>query len=227
MTENLSPAEAARSAVIRRPTGAAATARAASTFQGDFQGDDAALTTAPASAVVYEAMRTTLHLPPATRTALKRRALDLDSTMGDLIRAAISSALQAPRGLAAASIEQRGASGGVRTTLDLPRPVHRALKRLAADEDTSLQALVVAAILQTYPDLAAKLRRTAAGGNGAPGQNGGTGGKGGKSPIGTGGSGGAGGRGGKGGGNDAGMAGSTGGVGDTGGSAGSKGIGAP
>jgi hypothetical protein len=42
----------------------------------------------------------------------------------------------------------------VRTTPDLPRPVRRTLKRLAADEDTSLQALVVAAILQTHPDLA-------------------------------------------------------------------------
>jgi predicted DNA-binding ribbon-helix-helix protein len=57
-------------------------------------------------------------------------------------------------GVAAASMEQRGANGGVRTTLDLPRPVHRTLKRLAADEDTSLQALVMAAILQTHPDLA-------------------------------------------------------------------------
>jgi hypothetical protein len=51
-------------------------------------------------------------------------------------------------------MEHRGESGGARTTLDLPRGVHRTLKRLAADEDTSLQALVVAAIVQTYPDLA-------------------------------------------------------------------------
>jgi hypothetical protein len=148
MTEKLSTADEVRAAVIRRPTGAAATARAASTFQGE----DAAPTTPPASAV-YEAMRTTLHLLPATRTALKRRALDLDTTMGELVRTAISSGLQEPAALAAASMEQRGASGGVRTTLDLPRSVHRTLKRLAADEDTSLQALVVAAILQTYPDL--------------------------------------------------------------------------
>ena len=99
-------------------------------------------------------MRTTLHLVPAMRTALKRRALDLDTTMGELIRTAISSSLRVPSGLALASMEHRGASGGVRTTLDLPRPLHRTLRRLAADEDTSLQALVVAAILQTYPDLA-------------------------------------------------------------------------
>ncbi len=153
MTEKLSPADAVRDAVIRRPTGAAATARAASTFQGEDAVPTAPTDPSP-SAVVYEAMRTTLHLPPATRTGLKRRALDLDTTMGDLIRAAISAALEMPAVLAAASMEQRGASGGVRTTLDLPRPVHRALKRLAADEDTSLQALVMAAILQTHPDLA-------------------------------------------------------------------------
>jgi hypothetical protein len=150
MTEKLSPVDAVRDAVIRRPTGAAATARAASTFQSE----DAAPISGQPTPVAYEAMRTTLHLPPATRTGLKRRALDLETTMGDLIRAAISSALQMPAVLAAASMEQRGASGGVRTTLDLPRPVHRTLKRLAADEDTSLQALVMAAILQTHPDLA-------------------------------------------------------------------------
>jgi len=150
MTEKLSTADAVRAAVIRRPSGAAATARAASTFQGE----DPARTAPPESAVVYEAMRTTLHLLPATRTALKRCALDLDTSMGELIRAAISSALRDPAGLAAASMERRGESGGVRTTLDLPRSVHRTLKRLAADEDTSLQALVVAAILRTYPDLA-------------------------------------------------------------------------
>ncbi|MGB9307549.1 MAG: hypothetical protein WCB92_28845 [Mycobacterium sp.] len=148
MTEKPSAADAVRASVIRRPTGAAATARAASTFQGD----DAAPIT-PVASPVYEAMRTTLHFLPAMRTALKRRALDLDTTMGDVIRAAISSGLQDPAALAGASMVHRGASGGVRTTLDLPRASHRTLKRLAADEQTSLQALVVAAILRTYADL--------------------------------------------------------------------------
>ncbi|WP_310772164.1 hypothetical protein [Mycobacterium sp. Z3061] len=150
MTDKLSTADAVRAAVIRRPTGAAATARAASTFQGV----DAVRTTRPPTPVAYEALRTTLHLLPAMRTALKRRALDLDTTMGDLVRGAISSGLQSPGALAGASLVHRGTSGGVRTTLDLPRASHRALKRLAADEETSVQALVVAAILQAYPDLA-------------------------------------------------------------------------
>lgn len=150
MTEKLSIAEVVRDAVIRRPTGAAATARAASTFQGD---DAAAQTTPLPPPVAYEAMRTTLQLHPVMRTALKRRALDLETTMGELIRAAINAGLQDPTALACASMVHRGTGGGVRTTLDLPRAVHRTLKRVAADEDTSLQALVMAAILQTYPDL--------------------------------------------------------------------------
>jgi hypothetical protein len=59
-------------------------------------------------------------------------------------------ALEVRKAVAAA---RAAVAGRVRTTLDLPRPVHRTLRWLAADEDTSLQALVVAAILPTYPDL--------------------------------------------------------------------------
>ncbi len=66
----------------------------------------------------------------------------------------ISLGLLNPLALAAASVGRRGPRGGVRITLDGPRHVHRTLKRLAADQDTSLQALVVAAILQIHPDLA-------------------------------------------------------------------------
>jgi hypothetical protein len=149
MTAKSSTADAVRASVIRRPTGAAAAARAASTFQSA----DEARTNSPASASVHEAMRTTLHLTPSLRTGLKRRALDSDTTMTELIRAAISTGLQDAAGLAAASMEHRRASSGARTTLDLPRDMHRTLKRLAADEDTSVQALVVAAIRRAYPEL--------------------------------------------------------------------------
>lgn len=103
--------------------------------------------------MVHEAMRTTLHLAPSVRTGLKRRALDSDSTMTELIRAAISAELQDAAGLSAASMEHRRTSGGARTTLDLPRDMHRTLKKLAAEQDTSVQALVVAAIRRAYPDL--------------------------------------------------------------------------
>jgi predicted DNA-binding ribbon-helix-helix protein len=151
MTEKPSTADAVRASVIRRPTGAAAAARAASTFQ---VADEARINSpAVRTSAVHEAMRTTLHLAPSLRTGLKRRAFDSDTTMTELIRAAISAGLQDAAGLAAASMEHRRASGGARTTLDLPRDMHRTLKRLAADEDTSVQALVSAAILQAYPDL--------------------------------------------------------------------------
>jgi hypothetical protein len=150
MTAKSSTADAVRASVIRRPAGAAAAARAASTFQNPQQPRPAAPTSA---AAVHEAMRTTLHLTPSVRTGLKRRALDSDTTMTELIRAAISAGLQDTAGLAAASMEHRRASGGARTTLDLPRDMHRTLKRLAADEGTSIQALVVAAITQTHPEL--------------------------------------------------------------------------
>jgi predicted DNA-binding ribbon-helix-helix protein len=143
-----STADAVRASVIRRPTGAAAAARAASTFQSP---DEAR---ASRSAAVHEAMRTTLHLPSSVRTGLKRRALDADTTMTELIRAAINAGLQDAAGLATASMAHRRTSSGARTTLDLPRDMHRTLKRLAADEDTSVQALVSAAILRAYPDLA-------------------------------------------------------------------------
>lgn len=143
-------ADAIGATVIHRTMGGAAAARAASAFDAD----DPALERPPAPVVPLEFMRTTLHLVPAMRTALKRRALDCDTTMGKLICTAVRTGLQEPSALALASREHRGVSGGVRTTLDLPRQLHRALKRLAAEEDTSLQALVMAAILGTFPDLA-------------------------------------------------------------------------
>ena len=112
------------------------------------------LSVAAAADEVHEAMRTTLHLSSSVRTGLKRLALDADTTMTELIRAAISVGLQDAARLAAASMAHQRESSGVRTTLDLPRDVHRTLKRLAADADTSVRALVTAAILQAYPDLA-------------------------------------------------------------------------
>jgi len=135
--------------VIHRPTGAAAAARAASTSK---RADKARISRPTYE--VPEAMRTTLHLATSVRTGLKHLALDADTTMTEVIRAAISVGMQDEAGLAAASMAHRRESSGVRTTLDLPRDLHRTLKLLAADADTSVQALVSAAILQAYPDLA-------------------------------------------------------------------------
>ena len=149
MTEKSTTADPVRASMIRRSTGAAAAARAARTSKSV----DKAHIIRPVSEVP-EAMRTTLQLPTSVRTGLKRLALDADTTMTEVIRAAISVGLQDAAGLATVSLAHRRVSSGVRTTLDLPRDLHRALKRLAADADTSVQALVSAAILQAYPDLA-------------------------------------------------------------------------
>ena len=136
-------ADMVRASVIRRPTGAAAPIRAAATFQGS---DAVAGGTEPM-------MRTTLQLPPTSRTALKRLALDADTTMSGLIRAAIVAGMERPDELATASLEHRRVSAGVRTTLDIPRALHRSLKRLAADRDTSVQALLIAAISRAHPNM--------------------------------------------------------------------------
>lgn len=155
MTTKPSTADDVRTSVIRRPTGAAAAARAASTFQNAEETSPPAKNSVMSStAAAHEAMRTTLHLAPPLRMGLKRRALDSETTMTELIRGAITTGLQEPGELAEASMSHRRVSSGARTTLDLPRDMHRTLKRLAADEETSVQALVTAAITRAYPNLA-------------------------------------------------------------------------
>ena len=94
MTAKSTTADAVRASVIRRPTGAAAAARAESTFQSADETRDSR-DSSPAAAV-HEVMRTTLHLPSSVRTGLKRRALDTDTTMTELIRAAIIAGLHWP-----------------------------------------------------------------------------------------------------------------------------------
>ena len=152
MTTKSSTADDVRTSVIRRPTGAAAAARAASTFQNAEEASPAN-NSVMSTATAHEAIRTTLHLAPMLRIGLKRSALNSETTMTELIRGAISTGLQEPGELAEASMSHRRVSSGARTTLDLPRDMHRTLKRLAADEETSVQALVTAAILRAYPNL--------------------------------------------------------------------------
>lgn len=98
-------------------------------------------------------VRATIHLLQPTRIGLKRHALDSNSTMSSLIRQAIGAGLEDPAALAQASFDYRRARRGVRTTLDLSREQYRSLKVLAVDYDTSVQALISAAIDQMYPEL--------------------------------------------------------------------------
>jgi hypothetical protein len=98
-------------------------------------------------------IRTTLHLPTALRIALKRLAVDLDTTMGALIRNAITTSLQDTKALAAESLRHRRTHHEVRTTVDLPARTHRVLKIIAINAETSVQALLLASIHTTYPQL--------------------------------------------------------------------------
>jgi hypothetical protein len=98
-------------------------------------------------------VRVTMHMPASLRVALKRYAVDRDTTMSALIRRSITLSLQNPDSLAALSMGLRRLKIGSRTTLDLPVKVHRILKVIAAEKATSTQALVFAAIIRTYPEL--------------------------------------------------------------------------
>lgn len=138
-------ADDVRGSVVRRPTGAAAAARAASTFQGSDSGSTAG---GPADDMV----RLTIQLQPELRTALKRRALDEGTTMSDLIRVGVTTCLQGRvSDLVAESMPYRRTKAGARTTADLPRKMYRKLKLMAVEHDTTMQALILAAILRTYP----------------------------------------------------------------------------
>jgi hypothetical protein len=98
-------------------------------------------------------IRTTLQLSTGLRIALKRLAIDLDTTMGALIRNAISAGLRDPRALAIESLRHRRSPSEVRTTVDLPPRTHRLLKILAINADSSVQALLLASIDKHYPQL--------------------------------------------------------------------------
>ncbi len=73
--------------------------------------------------------------------------------MAALIRDAINTEVCDSAALAAGSMPHRRSPGGVRTTLDLARTRHRQLKVIAADFETSVQALIFASILRAFPEL--------------------------------------------------------------------------
>jgi predicted DNA-binding ribbon-helix-helix protein len=98
-------------------------------------------------------IRTSLHLPAIVRTGLKRLALEHNTNMSTLIRTAVQLGLRDAETLAAVSMQYRRTTTGARTSLDLSRRVHRTLKSAAVDNDTTVQALIFAAITLTYPDL--------------------------------------------------------------------------
>lgn len=107
-----------------------------------------AILTRAAAATSEDVIRTTVQLPAELHTALRRRAVNEDTTMGDLVRTALHTGLQAPAELAAESMPYRRTKVGSRTTVDLPRGLHRTLKVVAIEHDTTVQSLILAAVLR-------------------------------------------------------------------------------
>ena len=137
-----------RSSVVRRPTGAAAAARAASTFQGSAtpSGDD------PKPGAATQLV--TLHLDPAYHLSLRQRALNEDTSLTGLLTTAITACLSDPDHLAEAArpyYRAKRSADSQRTTALIDRAEHRALKQLALLHTTSVQALCTAALMLTYP----------------------------------------------------------------------------
>lgn len=100
-----------------------------------------------------DSARVTIHLRAAVHRGLKLKALHLNTSMSALIRAGIESELANTAVWAEASMSQRRTSTASRTTVDLPMETHRTLKIVAAQHDTSIQALIAAAIVRRYPEL--------------------------------------------------------------------------
>ena len=139
--------EQVRSSVVRRPAGAAAAARAASTFQG---GPAAAADSKPGA----KTQLVTLHLDPAYHLSLRQRALTEDTSLTALLSTAITACLSNPDHLAEASqpyYRAKRSDDSQRTTALIDRGDHRTLKQLALLHTTSVQALCTAALMLTYP----------------------------------------------------------------------------
>ncbi len=143
MSTKPTTADQVRSSIIRRPISAAPSARAAETFHP----------VSPAAAPVdAPPQRTTVVYPPQIRLGLKSYAATRDTTVTELVRVAITDGLTDAAALAISARQFRGVSGR-RSTVDLPADLHKALKVTAAQHDTSVQALLLAAIHRAYPDL--------------------------------------------------------------------------
>lgn len=144
MSTKPTTADQVRSSIIRRPVSTAPSTRAAETFHP----------VSPAAAPMADAppQRTTVVYPPQMRLGLKSYAAARDTTVTELIRVAITDALTDAAALAKSS-QQFHRVNGRRSTVDLPADLHKRLKITAAQHDTSVQALLLAAIHRTYTEL--------------------------------------------------------------------------
>ncbi|WP_197048310.1 hypothetical protein [Mycobacterium paragordonae] len=93
-----------------------------------------------------------VHNKNITELAACRRAASRDTTVTELVRFAITDGLIDATALAKSARQFHGVSGR-RSTVGLPADLYKTLKMTAARHDTTVQALLLAAIHRTYPDL--------------------------------------------------------------------------
>lgn len=136
----MTPAPDPKRSLIRRPDSTVPTARAADTMQPH-----------PGTQASGAMVRTGMQIPLALRAALKTRAVRQHTTMTYLICHAVSSTLADTAQLTAIAPKYHRLSGAPRTTLNLPAELHVSLKLLAAQHNSTIQALVLAALDITYP----------------------------------------------------------------------------
>ena len=145
MNTKQTTADQVRSSIIRRPVSTAPSARAAETFHPASPPTDPLPSDAPPQ-------RTTVVYPAQMRLGLKSHAATRDTTVTELVRLAATDGLTDAAALAQSSRQFQGVSGR-RSTVDLPADLHKTLKVTAAQYDTSVQALLLAAIHGAYPEL--------------------------------------------------------------------------
>lgn len=144
MSTKPTTADQVRSSIIRRPVSTAPSARAAETFHP--------VAPAAAPATDLPPQRTTVVYPPQMRLGLKSHAAARDTTVTELVRVAVTEGLTDAAALAESSRGFHRVSGR-RSTVDLPAHLHKRLKVTAAHHDTSVQALLLAAIHRAYPQI--------------------------------------------------------------------------
>lgn len=145
MNTKQTTADQVRSSIIRRPVSTAPSARAAETFHPVSPPGDSLRSDAPPQ-------RTTVVYPAQMRLGLKSHAATRDTTVTELVRLAATDGLTDAAALAQSSRQFQGVNGR-RSTVDLPADLHKTLKVTAAQYDTSVQALLLAAIHGAYPEL--------------------------------------------------------------------------
>ena len=132
--------------LVRRPSAATPAKRAGEVFQPAAE--------PPPAASTGGVQATTVAYPPRLKRALKIRAVKQGTTITALVTAAATAAAADIPALVAVAAELASPPAGTpRSGLYLPVELHRRLKIAAVEHDTTISALIVAALTKTHPEL--------------------------------------------------------------------------